>query len=102
MRIAGVRFDRNGPLAFYDAGPLALRPGDLVRVPTAAGPRVGQVVVAPDQVLEAELLRADLARVLGPAPPDEAPPELRPPEPSPGVRALLERMGVPPLAAAER
>ena len=77
-RVAGVRppptsprWDR-GRLRFADAGTLALVSGDWVIVEDPGGPWVGEVVVAPEQVVEAQPL-GPLARVLRPAEAAECP-----------------------------
>ncbi len=52
VRVVGVRFGRNEPLSFFDAGDLDLAVHDRVLAPGPDGPRAGLVVVAPDQVID--------------------------------------------------
>jgi len=84
-RIAGVRPPPTSPLwaggrlHFADAGRLALVPGDWVVVDGPGAPWVGEVVVAPEQVVDAPpTVRAPptgpLLRVLRPAGDVERPP----------------------------
>lgn len=62
-RVAGVRLRRNAPVGWYDAGTLLLTPGDYVVVSGGRGTNVGQVVVAPDQIV-GDVPTADLPPVL--------------------------------------
>jgi hypothetical protein len=83
VRIAGVRPPPTSPLwdgghlRFADAGSLPLMPGDWVVVEVVGGtpgePWVGEVVVAPEQVVEAVPLGM-LPRILRPAGVGERPP----------------------------
>ena len=61
--VVGVRFDRGGNVAYFDASGFDLSPGDLVVVETDSGPRQGWVVIAPSQVVHSDL-RGDLDPVL--------------------------------------
>ena len=63
VRPVGVRFGRNDPLRFFDAGELELAVHDQVVAPGPDGPQVGRVVVAPDQVFDHPF--AELPRLLG-------------------------------------
>jgi cell fate regulator YaaT (PSP1 superfamily) len=58
----GVKFKRNGPLAYYDPAGDALALGDHVLADTARGPEIGEVVLAPAEIAEA-LLPAELKPV---------------------------------------
>ena len=53
--IVGVRFKRGGRVHYCDPANLDLSVGDRVIVETEEGPREGQVVIAPGQVLGSEL-----------------------------------------------
>ncbi|HEX3605574.1 MAG TPA: stage 0 sporulation family protein [Candidatus Dormibacteraeota bacterium] len=66
----GVKFKRNGPLAYYDPAGEAFALGDQVLADTARGPEIGEVVLAPSEVAEA-LLPADLKPVIRRATPDD-------------------------------
>ncbi|HEY0411000.1 MAG TPA: regulatory iron-sulfur-containing complex subunit RicT [Candidatus Dormibacteraeota bacterium] len=59
----GVKFKRNGPLAYYDPAGDALALGDHVLADTARGPEIGEVVLAPAEIAEA-LLPAELKPVI--------------------------------------
>ncbi|MDA1035977.1 MAG: hypothetical protein O3B65_03740 [Chloroflexi bacterium] len=50
-RVIGVRFTRAGAASYYDPGGIQVGLGDYVVVDTAAGPDVGQVVVAPGPLI---------------------------------------------------
>ncbi|MCS7206899.1 MAG: hypothetical protein NZ951_03055 [Dehalococcoidia bacterium] len=54
-RVAGVRFERSGPVHFVDPRDLDLAVDDPVVVATPQGPRVGIVVIAPRQVIHSEV-----------------------------------------------
>lgn len=64
--VAGVRFERAGRVYFIEAQGLELQVGDLVLVEVEGTTRVGRVVIAPGQVVVAELA-APQGRVLGKA-----------------------------------
>ena len=53
--IVGVRFSRNGRVEYCDPAGFDLSPGDAVVVDTESGPREGQVVIAPAQVVQSDL-----------------------------------------------
>ena len=53
--IAGVRFHRAGRVHYFSARGVDVYPGDLVVVETPQGPRLGWVVIAPQQVLYHEV-----------------------------------------------
>jgi cell fate regulator YaaT (PSP1 superfamily) len=59
----GVKFKRNGPLAYYDPAGDALALGDHVLADTARGPEIGEVVLAPAEIAAA-LLPAELKPVI--------------------------------------
>jgi cell fate regulator YaaT (PSP1 superfamily) len=59
----GVKFKRNGPLAYYDAAGEDFALGDHVLADTARGPEIGEVVLAPTEIAEA-LLPAELKPVI--------------------------------------
>jgi cell fate regulator YaaT (PSP1 superfamily) len=59
----GVKFKRNGPLAYYDPAGDALALGDHVLADTARGPEIGEVVLAPSEIADA-LLPAELKPVI--------------------------------------
>jgi len=67
--LAGVRLAPGAPLVWCGCA-LSPRPGDLVVIELESGTQVGQVVVAPDQVLDPAKVAAT-ARVLRAATPDE-------------------------------
>lgn len=53
--IVGIRFRRAGKVYFFDPSGLELDVNDCVLVETARGHEIGRVVVAPKQVVEAEV-----------------------------------------------
>ena len=53
--IVGVRFCPTGRIHYFDSGDNTLTPGDQVFGDTGDGPRIGEVVIAPNQVLHSEL-----------------------------------------------
>jgi cell fate regulator YaaT (PSP1 superfamily) len=59
----GVKFKRNGPLAYYEAAGEGFVLGDHVLADTARGPEIGEVVLAPTEIAEA-LLPAELKPVI--------------------------------------
>jgi cell fate regulator YaaT (PSP1 superfamily) len=59
----GVKFKRNGPLAYYEATEESFELGDHVLADTARGPEIGEVVLAPTEIAEA-LLPAELKPVI--------------------------------------
>ena len=61
--VTGVRFERGGDVAYFDASGFDLSVGDLVTVDTDDGPREGRVVIAPSQVVHCDL-RGDMDPVL--------------------------------------
>ncbi|MCK4273275.1 MAG: stage 0 sporulation family protein [Dehalococcoidales bacterium] len=50
----GIRFKRAGKVYYFDAGDIALEPGDYAVVNTSRGIELGHVVIAPGQVLAGE------------------------------------------------
>jgi cell fate regulator YaaT (PSP1 superfamily) len=52
--ITGIRFNRAGKIYYFDAGDIALAPGDYVVVKTTRGMELGHVVIAPGQVKNVE------------------------------------------------
>lgn len=50
----GIRFKRAGKVYYFDAGDIALEPGDYAVVKTSRGMELGHVVIAPGQVLSGE------------------------------------------------
>lgn len=55
--IIGVRFQKPGRLYYFDSAGIPLETGDRVLVETAQGPELGQVVIAPAEVLPEEMER---------------------------------------------
>ena len=55
QRVVGVRFERGGDVAYFDASGFDVSPGDTVAVETDNGPREGWVVIAPSQVVHCDL-----------------------------------------------
>ena len=53
--IVGVRFKRAGRIYYFDPAGIELEVGDYVVVKTARGLELGQVVIAPTQILASEL-----------------------------------------------
>jgi cell fate regulator YaaT (PSP1 superfamily) len=53
--IAGIRFKRAGKIYYFDAGEIGLEAGEYVVVKTSRGTELGNVVIAPDQVVASEL-----------------------------------------------
>lgn len=47
----GIRFKKAGKVYYFDAGDIALEPGDYAVVKTSRGMELGHVVIAPGQVL---------------------------------------------------
>ena len=91
-RPAGIRLTLGGPLVYADAGRLALGVGEWVVVADGPAERVGEVVIAPSQVVES-VLAGPLPRVVRRARPDERP------LPSAGAgAALLRSLGLPAWA----
>jgi cell fate regulator YaaT (PSP1 superfamily) len=54
VNITGIRFNRAGKVYYFDAGDIALAPGDYAVVKTTRGLELGHVVIAPGQVLAGE------------------------------------------------
>ncbi len=52
--IVGIRFKRAGKVYYFDAGDIALEPGDHAIVKTSRGTELGSVVIAPGQILASE------------------------------------------------
>jgi cell fate regulator YaaT (PSP1 superfamily) len=52
--ITGVRFNRAGKIYYFEAGDIALAPGDYAVVKTTRGLELGHVVIAPGQVKNGE------------------------------------------------
>jgi cell fate regulator YaaT (PSP1 superfamily) len=71
-RLVGVRLKRSGRVLYCDAQGLSLQVNDWVVVEGENGPVVGRVVIAPTQVLLAEL-REPLPPVLRVATEEERP-----------------------------
>ena len=55
VNVVGVRFRATGRVYYFEPGDEELAAGDRVSVDTGQGPRVGEVVIAPSQVLYSEL-----------------------------------------------
>lgn len=53
--VVGVRFKDAGRVFYFDPGEFQLSIGDLVVVSTPQGSEIGKVVIAPDQVMAAEI-----------------------------------------------
>ncbi len=53
--VVGVRFQTNGRVHFFDSGSMDIGVGERVLVQTDGGPKEGEVVIAPRQVLYSEL-----------------------------------------------
>ncbi|MFC2024656.1 stage 0 sporulation family protein [Chloroflexota bacterium] len=54
--IVGVRFKRAGKVYYFDPGGIELKVYDYVVVKTSRGLELGQVVIAPEQVLDSEVV----------------------------------------------
>lgn len=65
-RVVGVRFRRAGKIYYFEPGDYQLVPGDRVIVETARGIEYGQVVIAPTEVADEEVV-TPLKRVIRPA-----------------------------------
>ena len=52
--IVGIRFRRAGKVYYFDAGDIPLEPGECAVVKTSRGTELGQVIIAPDQLLASE------------------------------------------------
>ena len=70
-KVAGVRLHGTERIGFYDSRGLSLRVNERVEVETGEGVAVGRVVIAPGQVIHADLV-GELRQVLGAASPDGA------------------------------
>lgn len=68
--VVGVRFKDAGRVFYFDPGDFQLSVGDLVVVSTPQGSEIGRVVIAPDQVLAAEI-DEPLERVLRVSEPED-------------------------------
>ena len=55
--VVGVRFRRTGKVYYFDPSDIELKVGDCVVVETTRGPELGQVVIAPSQVLASEVTK---------------------------------------------
>ncbi len=55
--VVGVRFKRTGKVYYFDPSDIELKVGDCVVVETTRGPELGQVVIAPSQVLASEVTK---------------------------------------------
>ena len=55
--VVGVRFKRTGKVYYFDPSDCELKVGDCVVVETIRGPELGQVVIAPSQVLASEVTK---------------------------------------------
>jgi len=55
--VVGVRFKRTGKVYYFDPSDIELKVGDRVVVETTRGPELGQVVIAPSQVLASEVTK---------------------------------------------
>ena len=53
--VVGVRFAQTGKVEYFDPSGLELTAGDKVLVETQDGPKEGQVVIAPAQVVHSDL-----------------------------------------------
>ena len=53
--IVGIRFKRAGRVYYFDPSGIEMKVNDYVVVKTSRGLELGQVVIAPDQVLDSEL-----------------------------------------------
>jgi len=53
--VAGIRFKKAGKVYYFDAGDIELKAGDAVVVKTNRGIELGNVVIAPGQVLSSEI-----------------------------------------------
>lgn len=71
-RVVGVRFERSGRVLYFDSQGLPIQVNDWVVVEGENGLMVGRVVIAPTQVLLAEL-RGPLPPVLRVAREEERP-----------------------------
>jgi cell fate regulator YaaT (PSP1 superfamily) len=96
--VAGVRFRRAGKIYYFDAtGHEDLAPEDLVIVETSRGSEIGRVVIAPGQVVAAEV--GELKKIQRRATPEHlaglARLRLKEPEVLQQVRAAIQRHGVP-------
>jgi cell fate regulator YaaT (PSP1 superfamily) len=52
--ITGIRFNQAGKIYYFDAGDIALAPGDYAVVKTTRGLELGHVVIAPGQIKNGE------------------------------------------------
>jgi cell fate regulator YaaT (PSP1 superfamily) len=68
--IAGIRFKRAGKIYYFDADDIALEAGDYAVVKTSRGMELGQVVIAPGQVLSGKTLET-LSPVIRKAEPED-------------------------------
>ena len=91
---AGVRCTPGGPLVYVDAGRLTLAVGEWVVVADPLGERIGEVVIAPSQILES-VLTGPLPRVARRARPEERPA----PSSGAGGASLLRSLELPAWAA---
>ena len=71
--VVGVRFSPAGRVQFFDPARWDLATGDVVTVDTEEGPRNGEVVIAPGQVLYSEL-RDSLRPVVNKVEPEDGEP----------------------------
>lgn len=55
--VVGVRFKRTGKVYYFDPSDIELKVGDCVVVETTRGLELGQVVIAPSQVLASEVTK---------------------------------------------
>jgi cell fate regulator YaaT (PSP1 superfamily) len=68
--ITGIRFKKAGKIYYFDAGDIELEAGDYVVVKTSRGTELGQVVIAPGQVIANEF-EEPLSPVLRKAEPED-------------------------------
>jgi cell fate regulator YaaT (PSP1 superfamily) len=69
-KITGIRFKRAGKIYYFDAGDIELETGDNVVVKTSRGTELGNVVIAPGQVIANEF-EESLSPVLRKAEPED-------------------------------
>src|SRR4030067_1066129 len=53
--VVGIRFKRAGKVYYFDPAGMDLKVNEYVVVKTASGLELGQVIIAPEQVLESEI-----------------------------------------------
>jgi len=55
VKIVGIRFQRAGRVYYYDPTGIEFKVNDQVVVTTPRGQKIGQVIIAPEQILSSEL-----------------------------------------------